>query len=120
MEIRIKPELVFFANGFDAIGRPLDRDSVATKINLLINSYEIGKMGGGKIVYSLQKFRQKKILKQEFTKTGKLKKVQPDPVLVPTHWAARAYFIPGDIVKLLNRNGKKIVQHARYWEIIAK
>lgn len=113
MEIRIKPIVVRSSDGFDFFKRPVTYREVKQKV-LGYGAYN----SDHKFFYHIEKRRRKVSVTPRTTPSGKPSKKAPLVVVTPTHWRYRIYAVPLIVLDLLKRDGKKIVQHARHWEIV--
>jgi len=113
MEIRIKMTLVQSSDGFDFFKRPVTYREVKQKV-LGYGAYN----QDFRFFYHIEKRRRKVTLVPQTTPSGKPSKKSPMIVVMPTHWRYRIYAVPLIVLDLLKRDGKKIVQHARHWEIV--
>lgn len=113
MQIRVKPEVVASSNGFDCIGRQTTYLEMTRKISLAHGHYATK----GRVVYVAEKHRRTKVEEKVYTRTGKLS-TKTKTKLIPTHWKFRVYLIPKEVVELLKREGKSIVQYKHHFKIV--
>ena len=115
MHIKIKPTVVASSCGFDILGRPHSSSEVSRKVSNLLRS-RYGKQEGI-YVYWKEKRRAKWIDEQVNWKTGK---VTTAAQLIPTHWRYKVWFIPYEVVGLLESDGKVVKQYKSHWSIESK
>ena len=109
--IKIKPEIIF---SDDSSYIPLTYKFAISKIGRVKWEY---RNTNDVVVHHMQKIRRKVIFVNQLTKTGKVSKKKPICVVTPTHWKITCYLIPYAVVKLLEKNGQKIIQYKHHWAI---
>jgi hypothetical protein len=81
-----------------------------------INSYK----NNTNLFYTKEKHRAKRIITQQLTASGKPSKKLPVVQNIPGHVRWCIYAIPQVVVKMIEKQGQKIVQHKNHFSIEAK
>jgi hypothetical protein len=122
MQIRIKPQVVGWSDGFDFFGRPNNSNTVEERKAQMQYDHMRSIHSGannqkGIFVYWKEKHRASTKVETLLTKSGKPSK-KTKVTKIPTHWKYKIWFIPDTIVQLLKADGKVIKQSKDHWSII--
>jgi len=114
IKLDLKQFLVNSSDGFDFFGHARkNSDFRFAKANCEVDSYKTS----ARLVYTKEKHRAKRIITQQLTASGKPSKKPPIVQNIPGHVRWRIYAIPNVIVKMIEKQGQKIVQQKNHFNI---
>jgi hypothetical protein len=117
IRINLKQFLVNSSDGVDFFNRPQTYGNFRMAVaGASLNCYQ----NKTRIVYTKEKRRAKRIVAPQLTASGKPSKKPPVVQNIPGHVRWKIYAIPNVIVKMIETQGQKIVQHKNHFSIESK
>lgn len=117
IKLDLRQFLVKSSDGFDFVNRPMtDHNFRMAVAGASMNSYQ----NKTRIGYTKEKHRAKRIITQQLTASGKPSKKPPVVTNIPSHVRWKIYAIPQVVVKMIEKQGQKIVQHKNHFSIEVK